>query len=58
MRGYAAIVNDIDSKEKLTQLMHGYKTETIDIAKIYSNLFGDERGNLSNDTNNGDSTKM
>lgn len=52
MRGYAAIVNDIDSKEKLTQLMHGYKTETIDIAKIYSNLFGDEHGNLSNDTNN------
>lgn len=51
MRGYAAIVNDSDSKEKLTQLMHGYKTETVDIAKIYSNLFGDEHGNLSYDTN-------
>lgn len=40
MRGYSTIINDITIKEKLTQLMHGYKTNTVDIAKCYNNLFG------------------
>lgn len=39
MRGYSTIINDTTIKEKLTQLMHGYKTETVDIAKCYIDLF-------------------
>lgn len=52
MRGYASIVNNVQSKESLTQLMHGYKTETVDIAKIYVDLFGDGNGNISADISN------
>lgn len=51
MRGYSAIINDISSKENLTQLMHGYKTEKVDIAKIYVKLFGDSEGKLLSDVN-------
>lgn len=39
MRGYSTIINDTTIKEKLTQLMHGYKTDTVDIAKCYIKLF-------------------
>ena len=47
MRGYATIIDDTESIEQLTQLMHGYKTESVDIAKIYFRLFGnDGRYNL------------
>ena len=47
MRGYATIIDDTESIEQLTQLMHGYKTESVDIAKIYFRLFGnDGRCNL------------
>ena len=42
MRGYSTIINDISIKEELTQLMHGYKTGTVDIAKCYINLFGNK----------------
>ena len=42
MRGYATIIDDKDSIEKLTELMHGYKTKSIDIAEIYYRLFGDD----------------
>lgn len=42
MRGYANIVNDSDVSEKLSQLMHGYKTESVDIAEIYISLFGNK----------------
>lgn len=38
-RGYAMIQNDSDSKEALTSVMHGYKTESVDIASIYRSLF-------------------
>lgn len=38
-RGYAMIQNDCDSKDALTNVMHGYKTETVDIALIYRKLF-------------------
>ena len=40
MRGYANIINRTDEYEKLTQLMHGYMTERIDVAHIYIELFG------------------
>lgn len=40
LRGYASITNDIQSKEDLTQLMHGYKNKTVDIAEIYIKMFG------------------
>lgn len=42
MRGYATIIDDKYSIEQLTQLMHGYKTEAVDVAKIYFSLFGDD----------------
>lgn len=38
-RGYAMIQNDSDSKEALTNVMHGYKSESVDIASIYRSLF-------------------
>lgn len=46
MRGYAHLLFDEDQDEddnlytKLTQLMHGYKTGVVDVAKAYSDLFG------------------
>lgn len=42
MRGYSTIINDTTIKEDLTQLMHGYKTDTVDIAKCYIKLFGNK----------------
>jgi ABC-type Mn2+/Zn2+ transport system ATPase subunit len=44
MRGYATIFNKTTESEKLSQLMHGYKTEKIDVADIYTSLFGDGNG--------------
>lgn len=43
MRGYSTIINNKTIKENLTQLMHGYKTDTVDIAKCYMDLFGNEK---------------
>ncbi|WP_455103605.1 AAA family ATPase [Peptostreptococcus sp.] len=48
MRGYSTIINDNDSKEKLTQLMHGYKTGTVDIAECYIKLFGNMNNIIPN----------
>lgn len=42
MRGYSTIINDTTIKEELTQLMHGYKIGTVDIAKCYIDLFGNK----------------
>ena len=42
MRGYASIKGDKDSVDELTELMHGYKTSSVDIVKIYLKLFGDK----------------
>ena len=42
MRGYARIIDDKLSWEQLTNVMHGYKTERIDIAQIYFRLFGNK----------------
>lgn len=38
MRGYSGLISS-NIKEKLTQVMHGYKAETVDIAESYNNLF-------------------
>lgn len=42
MRGYCQIIGDIDSKNKLTKLMHGYETEVINITEIYNTIFSDK----------------
>ena len=41
MRGYANILYDKELFDSLTQVMHGYKTEKVDIADAYSKLFGE-----------------
>ena len=46
MRGYANIINNTHLYEELTQVMHGYKTESVDIARAYSELFGSHPGLL------------
>ncbi len=48
MRGYSTIINDNDIKENLTQLMHGYKTNTVDIAECYIKLFGNKNNIIPN----------
>lgn len=40
MRGYAHIIDNKEAFKKLTSVMHGYKTEKVDIAQIYIELFG------------------
>lgn len=42
MRGYAAIKGSENCVDKLTELMHGYKTNDVDLVKIYLELFGDK----------------
>lgn len=42
MRGYASFINDTDCKQNLTNLMHGYKTDEVDISNIYNKLFGNK----------------
>ena len=42
MRGYANIIYNRSLYESLTQVMHGYKTERVDIADAYSQLFGEQ----------------
>lgn len=44
MRGYATIINNEDVKEKLTQVMHGFKNENVDIGECYQVLFGKHDG--------------
>ncbi len=46
MRGYANIIDNRQLFESLTQVMHGYKTERVDIAASYSELFGAQQGFL------------
>lgn len=48
MRGYSTIINDKTIKENLTQLMHGYKTGTVDIAECYIKLFGNMNNIIPN----------
>lgn len=40
MRGYAKIIYNRPLYESLTQVMHGYKNEQVDIADAYAQLFG------------------
>lgn len=44
MRGYATIINNEGVKEKLTQVMHGFKNENVDIGQCYQVLFGKHDG--------------
>lgn len=46
MRGYANIICNRPLFESLTQVMHGYKTEKVDVARAYSELFGEHPGHL------------
>ena len=46
MRGYANIINKKTLTNHLTQLMHGYKNEKVDIAKAYVELFGNKNGRI------------
>ncbi len=39
MRGYANVICNKSLFDSLTQVMHGYKTEKVDIAKAYQDLF-------------------
>lgn len=48
MRGYSTVINDKVIKENLTQLMHGYKTDTVDIAECYVKLFGNKNNIIPN----------
>lgn len=42
MRGYAAIKGSRDCVDRLTELMHGYKTGSVNLVEIYLELFGDK----------------
>lgn len=42
MRGYANITGDVLTFNSLSQLMHGYKNEKVDIAKLYIAMFGNK----------------
>ena len=46
MRGYANVICNKQLFESLTQVMHGYKTEKVDIARAYFELFGEHAGQL------------
>jgi len=48
MRGYSTIINDNNIKENLTQLMHGYKINKVDIAECYIKLFGNKNNIIPN----------
>lgn len=48
MRGYSNIINNTEISNQLTQLMHGYKIETVDVAQIYITLFGNKDGKIPN----------
>ncbi|MDA3955766.1 MAG: hypothetical protein PF479_03480, partial [Oceanispirochaeta sp.] len=39
LRGYCQIINDIENKNKLTKIMHGYNQDRIDISEIYNSVF-------------------
>lgn len=39
MRGYSNFINDSLTKEELNKLMHGYKTDIVNITNIYNNIF-------------------
>ncbi len=42
MRGYTNLLGDKSTYNMLTQVMHGYKTQVVDIANVYISLFGNK----------------
>lgn len=42
MRGYSQMIGDIESKNKLTQIMHGYNNEKVNVTEVYNRLFDNE----------------
>lgn len=42
MRGYAQLINDVESKNNLTLLMHGYKHDNVNVSNIYKTLFNND----------------
>jgi len=42
MRGYAQLINNVESKNRLTLLMHGYKHDLVNVSNIYKTLFNSE----------------
>lgn len=49
MRGYANIIMpNSDAFKMLTQLMHGYENEKVDIGKLYTELFGNKNNVIPN----------
>jgi len=49
MRGYSQITNNINIKNQLTKLMHGYENEVINVTQIYKQLFSNNI--INNDYN-------
>ncbi len=47
-RGYATIINNTTVANNLTNVMHGYKRDEVDIAQSYCELFGNETGLIPN----------
>ena len=45
MRGYANFIGDCGSKNLLNNLMHGYKTEIVDLTAIYNSFFSKKNNN-------------
>ncbi len=45
-RGYAGLINETSIENELSQVMHGYKNENVDIADIYITLFGNAHNTL------------
>lgn len=41
MRGFCQIIGSADEKNKLTQLMHGYCDDEVNVTEIYKRLFSD-----------------
>ncbi len=41
MRGFSQLICDVQTRNKLTSLMHGYNNEKQDITKIFKDLFGE-----------------
>lgn len=39
LRGYCQIINDMENKNKLTKIMHGYNQDRINISEIYNSVF-------------------
>jgi ABC-type lipoprotein export system ATPase subunit len=42
MRGYCQLTDKVCLKDKLTKIMHGYETESIDLSEIYNTLFAND----------------